>query len=44
MIEARTGERPDAEVFAPLAPRLTLLADDLLWWAVALATARAAST
>ncbi len=33
---------PDAEVFAPLAPRLQLLADDLAWWAAALGAARAA--
>jgi len=36
----------DAEALAALAaldPRLTMLADDLAWWAAALATARAAS-
>jgi NAD(P)H-dependent FMN reductase len=38
-----------AEVFEPsmletLAPRLTLMGDDLHWWATALATARAADS
>jgi NAD(P)H-dependent FMN reductase len=45
MIAARQPERPpDAEIFAPLEPRLSLLADDLAWWAAALAAARAAET
>jgi NAD(P)H-dependent FMN reductase len=32
----------DTSVFAPLEPRLAALTDDLLWWARALAAARAA--
>jgi len=32
----------DPGLFAPLEPRLTMLADDLAWWMHALATARAA--
>jgi len=40
---ARQADEPfDTSVFAPLEPRLTMLADDLHWWAGALATARAA--
>ena len=38
---ARTAEDPfDTSVFAPLEPRLKLLASDLAWWTVALADAR----
>jgi len=38
---ARTAEDPfDTSVFAPLEPRLKLLASDLGWWTVALAEAR----
>ena len=40
---ARTAEDPfDTSVFAPLEPRLKLLASDLAWWTVALAHARSA--
>ena len=35
-------DRADLSAFAPLDPRLTLLADDLAWWVRALATARLA--
>ena len=43
MIPLLTGEDPtDLSPFAPLAPRLDLLADDLVWWTAALSTARAA--
>jgi NAD(P)H-dependent FMN reductase len=45
MIAMRQADDPaDLSPFAPLAPRLDLLADDLAWWAAALATARAAGT
>jgi NAD(P)H-dependent FMN reductase len=40
MIPLLRGEADAASVFAPLAPRLTLLADDLAWWARALTAAR----
>jgi NAD(P)H-dependent FMN reductase len=40
---AKQADEPfDTRVFAPLGPRLTMLADDLHWWAGALAVARAA--
>jgi len=32
----------DPSLFAPLEPRIAMLADDLAWWMRALATARAA--
>ena len=35
-------EPTDLSLFAPLEPRLAMLADDLAWWMRALATARAA--
>jgi NAD(P)H-dependent FMN reductase len=42
MRPVRTAEGPlDVELFAPLDPRLEMLATDLLWWTRALATARA---
>jgi NAD(P)H-dependent FMN reductase len=41
MIAARQDDRP--AVFAPLEPKLTLLADDLLWWTTALHNAREAA-
>jgi hypothetical protein len=37
----RAGDVNDTSAFAPLEPRLKLLADDLAWWAAALAAARA---
>ncbi len=41
MIASRQGGDPhDISVFAPLEAKLTLLADDLAWWAAALAAAR----
>jgi NAD(P)H-dependent FMN reductase len=40
MIAARAQGGADASTFAALEPRLTVLADDLVWWANALATAR----
>ncbi len=43
LLAVRRAEDPaDPALFAPLEPRLTLLADDLAWWMQALATARAA--
>jgi hypothetical protein len=33
----------DLTPFAPLEPKLAALTDDLLWWATALSTARAAT-
>ncbi|HEY5032328.1 MAG TPA: NAD(P)H-dependent oxidoreductase [Actinomycetes bacterium] len=43
LIPARQAPEPfDTDVFASLDPRLALLADDLVWWAKALAAARAA--
>jgi NAD(P)H-dependent FMN reductase len=41
MLPAITAERYDESLFESLAPRLQLLADDLAWWAKALAAARA---
>ena len=41
MIASRQ-EGSDASVFEPLEPRITLLADDLVWWAEALRAARGA--
>jgi NAD(P)H-dependent FMN reductase len=42
MITARqAGDVSDTTAFAPLEPKLKLLADDLTWWASALAAARA---
>jgi hypothetical protein len=41
MIAAGQGEADDATIFSPLEPRLTLLADDLMWWTAALAAGRA---
>ena len=38
----RAPDPTDLAPFAPLEPRLTLLADDLAWWVRALAAARAA--
>ena len=43
MIAARQTDRDDLSVFAPLVPRLDLLADDLEWWMGALTPARVAS-
>jgi NAD(P)H-dependent FMN reductase len=43
MLPAMRAPAYDPELFAPLEPRLTLLGDDLAWWATALATARAAT-
>ena len=40
----RSPEPFDPTLLDPLEPRLTLLADDLLWWATALASARRAPT
>lgn len=43
LIAVRQAEDPaDPSLFAPLEPRLDLLADDLAWWTRALASARAA--
>ena len=45
LIPARQVTDPtDLTAFAALEPRLKLLADDLAWWAEALASARSAST
>ncbi len=42
MITARqAGDVTDTTAFGPLEPKLKVLADDLTWWAVALAAARA---
>jgi NAD(P)H-dependent FMN reductase len=41
MMPARQGDVSDSTAFAPLEPKLKLLADDLTWWATALAAARA---
>jgi NAD(P)H-dependent FMN reductase len=41
MIAARSTDADDLSVFAPLTPRLDLLADDLAWWMDALTPARA---
>ena len=44
MVAARqTTDPADTTVFAPLEPRLKLMADDLLWWAAALRRARRSS-
>ncbi len=41
MIAARQAADPgDVTMFAPLEPRLKLLADDLSWWAGVLTAAR----
>jgi NAD(P)H-dependent FMN reductase len=41
LVAARQAEDPgDVSMFAPLEPRLKLLADDLAWWAGVLAAAR----
>jgi NAD(P)H-dependent FMN reductase len=37
----RAGDAVDASHFAPLAPKLELMAHDLSWWTLALASARA---
>jgi NAD(P)H-dependent FMN reductase len=44
MRPAMNAEVFDPVVFEPLKPRLDLLIDDLLWWAAALAKARAGAT
>jgi NAD(P)H-dependent FMN reductase len=44
LIAARSADPSDIDVFAPLDERLTLAVDHLVWWADALATARAASS
>jgi hypothetical protein len=42
MMPARqAADVTDSTAFAPLEPKLKLLADDLTWWATALAAARA---
>ena len=42
MLPARqAADVSDTTAFAPLEPKLKLLADDLTWWAAALAAARA---
>ena len=42
MLPARqAGDISDTTAFAPLEPKLKVLADDLTWWAAALANARA---
>ena len=42
MLPARqAADISDTTAFAPLEPKLKLLADDLTWWAAALAAARA---
>jgi NAD(P)H-dependent FMN reductase len=42
MLPAMRAPDPfDTDVFAPLEPRLQTLGDDLIWWATALAAARA---
>jgi NAD(P)H-dependent FMN reductase len=41
MLPVMRAEAFDPSLFAPLAPKLNLLADDLVWWTGALATARA---
>jgi NAD(P)H-dependent FMN reductase len=40
MRPAMQSDPVDIQVFDPLEPKLTLLVEDLLWWAQALATAR----
>jgi NAD(P)H-dependent FMN reductase len=41
LVAARQADDPaDASAFAPLEPKLKLLADDLAWWTAALRTAR----
>ena len=41
MAARQAGDVSDTTAFAPLEPKLKLLADDLTWWAAALAAARA---
>jgi len=36
----RAGDAADASLFAPLEPKLELLAEDLVWWTRALSAAR----
>jgi NAD(P)H-dependent FMN reductase len=44
LIPLRQADDPDDDsLLASLDPRLTMLADDMVWWMHALATARAAS-
>ena len=40
MPDHRSADPGDTTTFAPLEPRLKLLADDLTWWAGALSAAR----
>ena len=42
LVAARQADAADSTAFSPLEPRLKLLADDLIWWATALAAARRA--
>jgi len=42
LIAARAADLGDSSAFTVLEPRLTMLADDLTWWAAALAAARLA--
>jgi NAD(P)H-dependent FMN reductase len=44
MRASRASEPFDPSVFSPLQPKLEKLADDLLWWIDALATARTSVT
>jgi NAD(P)H-dependent FMN reductase len=39
-VARQAGDPGDTSMFAPLEPRLTLLADDLAWWAAVLGGAR----
>jgi hypothetical protein len=39
-VARRAADVADTTAFEPLEPRLKLLADDLTWWAAALAAAR----
>jgi hypothetical protein len=41
MAARQAGDAGDATAFVSLEPKLKLLADDLSWWAAALAAARA---
>jgi NAD(P)H-dependent FMN reductase len=40
MASRQSADRGDTTAFAPLEPRLKLLADDLTWWADVLSAAR----
>jgi len=44
LIAARQADAGDSSAFTVLEPRLTMLADELAWWATALAAARSADS